>query len=335
MTPEEETIDEPLEHGDDQPDTTDTDSAIGDTSTIQTETETLSSSIFDYRVENGRTYHAFHDGAYWGPNDERANEHLDLAHALFTRTFGGKLFLAPVPKTATEVLDLGTGTGIWAIDFADEFPATMVLGTDLSPIQPDWVPPNCKFEIDDFTDEWTFGEDRFDYIHMRTLHASVPDWSVLYGRCMRALKPGGYLEQAEYSPQFTSEDDSIAPDSAIAHSNRVARDAPVLLNIEELNIFENMKGHFVRAGFEDVVEKQFRWPLGPWPQDERLKELGYWARVHVELGLENWVLRLLTSLGWSVEEITVMCAGVRRQVNTPGVHALQRMNVVYGRKPKV
>jgi hypothetical protein len=33
------------------------------------------------------------------------------------------------------VLDIGTGTGAWAIDFADEYPKAEVIGTDLSPIQ--------------------------------------------------------------------------------------------------------------------------------------------------------------------------------------------------------
>jgi methylase of polypeptide subunit release factors len=35
------------------------------------------------------------------------------------------------------VLDFATGTGMWAIDFADKYPAASVIGTDLSPIQPD------------------------------------------------------------------------------------------------------------------------------------------------------------------------------------------------------
>ena len=29
-------------------------------------------------------------------------------------------------------------------DFADSFPNTQVVGTDVSPIQPGWVPPNLK-----------------------------------------------------------------------------------------------------------------------------------------------------------------------------------------------
>ncbi|KAH1471874.1 hypothetical protein KXX26_008852, partial [Aspergillus fumigatus] len=45
---------------------------------IQSETTTLRSSILNYHYENGRRYHAYHSGAYWGPNDERAIYHLDL-----------------------------------------------------------------------------------------------------------------------------------------------------------------------------------------------------------------------------------------------------------------
>lgn len=39
-------------------------------------------------------------------------------------------------------MDVGTGTGIWAIDMADRFPNAQVKGIDFSPIQPNWVPPN-------------------------------------------------------------------------------------------------------------------------------------------------------------------------------------------------
>lgn len=31
-----------------------------------------------------------------------------------------------------------------ASDFADEYPDAEVIGTDISPIQPGWVPPNLK-----------------------------------------------------------------------------------------------------------------------------------------------------------------------------------------------
>ena len=99
-------------------------------------TSSVTSSVRAYRQENGRTYHAYKDGSYLVPNDEVENDRLDFQHAMFLRTLGGKLQLAPVPKDSQNVLDIGTGTGIWAIDFADEYPSAKVVGTDLSPIQP-------------------------------------------------------------------------------------------------------------------------------------------------------------------------------------------------------
>ncbi|RAL68771.1 hypothetical protein DID88_007464 [Monilinia fructigena] len=124
----------------------------------------------------------------------------------------GSLYLAPIPddvevkilpkqlpgifkrtyKMRSEFLDLGTGTGIWAIDFADIFPNASVLGTDLSPSQPDMVPPNCRFEIDDMTEEWTYPPDYFDFIHIRALFGSIHDWDNLYAQAYKHLKPGGF-----------------------------------------------------------------------------------------------------------------------------------------------
>jgi SAM-dependent methyltransferase len=59
----------------------------------------------------------------------------------------GELFRAPISNAPGRVLDVGTGTGIWAMDFADEYPNAEVIGIDLSPIQPSWVPTNCKFLV--------------------------------------------------------------------------------------------------------------------------------------------------------------------------------------------
>jgi methylase of polypeptide subunit release factors len=50
----------------------------------------------------------------------------------------GGLACAPIDTIPLHnVLDFATGTGIWAIEFADEYPGANVIGTDLSPIQPD------------------------------------------------------------------------------------------------------------------------------------------------------------------------------------------------------
>lgn len=60
-----------------------------------------------------------------------------------------------------------------------------MIGTDISPIQPAFVPPNCRFELDDAQLEWTFQPNTFDFIHVRALHGGIDDWPTLYGEIFR------------------------------------------------------------------------------------------------------------------------------------------------------
>lgn len=121
------------------PTDSDADSAFEGNSTAST---SLASSILNYEYSNGRRYHGYRSGAYVLPNDEDEQDRLDLLHHIFLMLLDGKLYASPVASDPQRVLDIGTGTGIWALDFGDEYPGSEVVGTDLSPIQPSWVPPN-------------------------------------------------------------------------------------------------------------------------------------------------------------------------------------------------
>lgn len=69
-------------------------------------------------------------------------------------------------------------------DFADLHPEATVIGTDLSPIQPNWVPPNLSFEMNDCCKPWQFGQ-KFDFIHIRVLTGSVADWPAFYAEAFK------------------------------------------------------------------------------------------------------------------------------------------------------
>lgn len=43
-------------------------------------------------------------------------------HKLTEVTLRGKLNLAPIPKDPQRILDIGTGTGIWAIEMGKTYP---------------------------------------------------------------------------------------------------------------------------------------------------------------------------------------------------------------------
>lgn len=118
-----------------------------------------------------------------------------MQHHEFQLLFDGKLFTAPVPKDKVlhRVLDVGTGTGIWAIDFADDHPESVVLGIDLSPIQPTFIPPNLSFRVDDVEAEWVYST-KFDFIYSRAMMGSLDNYPKFIQNSFDNLNPGGFLE---------------------------------------------------------------------------------------------------------------------------------------------
>ena len=79
-----------------------------------TSTASITSTILEYRKLHGRTYHNFGNAEYWGPNDEAQNNGLDINHHMLYIALDNRLFSAPL-KNPQSVLDIGTGTGMWAM----------------------------------------------------------------------------------------------------------------------------------------------------------------------------------------------------------------------------
>ena len=67
-------------------------------------------------------------------NDDVEQERLDITHHVFRLALGSELCVTKLDRPR-RILDVGTGTGIWAVDMGDEFPSAEIIGTDLSPIQ--------------------------------------------------------------------------------------------------------------------------------------------------------------------------------------------------------
>ncbi|KAH7156740.1 S-adenosyl-L-methionine-dependent methyltransferase [Dactylonectria macrodidyma] len=304
---------------------------------VASSSESLRSSIVQYRQENGRTYHRYKDGKYNLPNDDIECERLDLQHNLFIVTLGNKLGLAPPndpDSKVKRVLDVGTGTGIWAIDFGDEHPEARVIGVDLSPIQPSFVPPNVEFFIDDIEEPWSFSEP-FDYVHSRMMTFSIKSWPDYVKNIYANLAPGGYVELLEIDLFAKSDDNTLKDDSPLSKCIKLLDEASTKIGRPFQDNTKN-KNLLKEAGFVDIVETTFKWPTGPWPKDKHYKELGAWNNTNMDAlqGLEALAMAGFTRvLGWSQEEVTVFLASVRKDLRNKSIHAYWPVYSTYGRRP--
>ena len=131
----------------------------------------------------------------------------------------------------------------------------------------------------------------------------------LFGRC---LKPGGYLEHAEFSPG--SQPNVPGSEPGPGEKGNWGKEGMEAGRItgRPFDVMYHMHDWMREAGFTDLTERRYQWPLGTWPKDKKLKELGFWSRAHVDAGLENWSMALLTRVfGWSYEEVQVHIAKAR------------------------
>ncbi|KAH7018305.1 S-adenosyl-L-methionine-dependent methyltransferase [Microdochium trichocladiopsis] len=324
----------------DDDDGSDVDSALGEDDFRDDDsmsTVSLSESILQYRLINGRRYHsASHGSSYWGPNDERSSDAEDISHQVFLCLLENKLFLAPLQKEKIrKVLDIGTGTGMWANDFADDFPGAEVIGTDISPIQPAWTAPNCRFEMEDAELQWTFARSSFDFIHMRTMGGAIQDWPKLYRQAYDALRPGGWIESYETEAMFSSDDCEIAEDSPLRMWPRYFGEAGKLMGRTFQVVSENVQVTGIEAaGFKNIEVVQMKSPIGPWSSEPRLKKSGLYAYLALDQDLEGYISYVWTRvLKKPIEEMHVYLARFRKAIRAPNARIYLPQKIVYAQKP--
>ncbi|KFY01922.1 hypothetical protein O988_02466 [Pseudogymnoascus sp. VKM F-3808] len=281
-----------------------------DVGNSESEYLSLTTEANEYVFENGRRYHGYKPGRYMLPNDENEMDREDMKHHISMLITKGRLHLAPIGPDPEVILDIGTGTGIWAIDAADLYPNAKVIATDLR------VPPNLSFEIDDAEEDWLYEPQSIDLVHARV------------------LKPGGYIELVEMHVIPTSPDHTLPPNSQIMELYTTLADASEEVGLD-LAVARKYGSMMMSAGFENVVEEVFDLPIGDWMSDRRMKEVGAFQRFQMVEGLHGIAFGALTRVaGWTPTRVQVFLAGVRREMKDRGVHCMYTLHFVYGRVPE-
>ncbi|GKT52919.1 methyltransferase domain-containing protein [Colletotrichum tofieldiae] len=259
----------------------DSDYSTDTQSILTSSTASVSDSVREYREIHGRSF--TQKTEYWGPNDEQQNDALDFN------------------------------------DFADTFPSADVIGVDISPIQPSWVPSNCRFQIDDFEKEWTFNE-KFDFIHARNLEGCIADLPALFEQCFAHTKPEGWFEILEFDIEVRSQTLGDLDDDHIFkrwHQHMLV--SSIRLGKPHGNAVDRkLAKAMVNAGYVDVVERKWPIPIGTWPAKPDMKRLGMCTLDFLEQSIEGFGLFLLKEiLGFTYEEVQVTLAELRSALRNP------------------
>ncbi|KAG5334166.1 hypothetical protein C0989_004230 [Termitomyces sp. Mn162] len=139
---------------------------------------------------------AFHETnePYALPNDAQEWERLDEMHNGINCYLGHKLSLGPSIPNPNRILEIGCGSGAWAIQAAQTYPKSSVIAIDISPLPSRALPPNTQFLQLNVTDTaLPFEQESFDIIHARFVFLHLRNWKTILKHIISYLKPRGWL----------------------------------------------------------------------------------------------------------------------------------------------
>ncbi|KAI0672942.1 S-adenosyl-L-methionine-dependent methyltransferase [Trametes maxima] len=226
---------------------------------------------------------------YYLPADNEEHRRLDLQHQVISLALGGlypapdlvRRALRPRPGKIPAILDVGTGSGSWAIDMAKQFPHCTVVGVDLAPPRVDGdLPPNCRFEIDDANLGFSHYRESFDLIHARSISAGIRDYPQFLEEVAQALRPGGVVISGDGDMQLFDEWHQPLPymeegTPGFTWTHRVFFAAYNAMKNRGGSIDSpSMCPSWLRGvdAFTDVGWHKIFIPMGPWPQSSDPRE---------------------------------------------------------------
>ncbi|KAF9346904.1 hypothetical protein BGX34_003545 [Mortierella sp. NVP85] len=238
---------------------------LKDSATTNSTTSTGDASLPEWayqirQCDDGRTRHTVDSAPYMLPNDLTESDRLDAQHYLVRFVFKGNYNVPLDPHAHLKILDVATGTGVWALEMAHEFPKAQVYGVDISAIFPATIKPsNCHFQLCNILDGLPFPDNYFDFIYQRLLvYALTPaQRKQVNAELLRVLKPEGYLQLVESDGLVYN----AGPE--MEKINQLSLETSLRHGVDPREV-QTMKAGLKLAGYSGVNSFNMALPVGDW-----------------------------------------------------------------------
>lgn len=247
-------------------------------------------------------------------------DRLDLQHYALRMALQGN-YVAPVPD-AGRILDVGSGTGQWAYDLCDEFPAALVVGLDIKIGKPD-QPPNYRHVRGDVRRRLPFADGAFDFVHQRLMQPAIPLelWTREVGELLRVTRQSGVVELMEIGDRWEPAGPAIR--ALWKLSGRLA----AMFGVDGGRIVPGSLDAYLRhAGAVDVQRHHVAIPIGAWGG-----AVGSMLAADVRALFTGLLDRLETRLAVARAESTELLAAALQECETLRSNAI--CTYAHGRRP--
>jgi SAM-dependent methyltransferase len=204
------------------------------------------------------------DVPYVLPKDLEEGERLNLQHYLLRYALKGN-FSAPLDVPVSRVLDVGSGTGIWGQEMAQQFPLTQVFSVDLEPpavvslsTQAKESLANYHFIQGNILQGLPFPDQSFDFTHQRLLVLALPaaTWSPVIRELIRVTRKGGWIELMEID---VIKQGGPLTEKVIGLILEFVRRRGI-----EVKLVENLGSLLQQEGLKQVTQRFVDIPIGSW-----------------------------------------------------------------------
>lgn len=208
-------------------------------------------------IQDTRRY--LENSDYQLPKDEAEDVRLDFQHYALFQAIGNH-YVAPLSPPLPLILDVGAGTGIWANEMARLFPASLVVGIDLS--DRSFKPPaqeNCLLRVGNVVTGLPFPDEFFSFTHQRLLVAGITaeNWPRVVHELARVTRLNGWVELIEAS----SLTDGAGPATARMQHFFVTVGQSMGFDMDILHHLGEMLKH---EGLQSVETHLIPIPVGDW-----------------------------------------------------------------------